>query len=95
MGAYDSDPTTWPTSPNLVGTHAVFATLSKTEAVGQIGRRQDSPNVQVTGSMPLTSMLLAKAQAGELADMTPATVKAYLDQNLRWRIATVCVFPPC
>lgn len=39
--------------------------------------------------MPLTSMLLAKAQAGELADMTPATVKAYLDENLRWRIATV------
>lgn len=45
------------------------------------------PGIQVTGSMPLTSMLLTKARAGEIADMAPATVEKYLTDNLHWRVS--------
>ena len=45
------------------------------------------PGIEVTGSMPLTSALLTKADSGELASMNPATVEAYLTNNLQWRVA--------
>ena len=88
MGDFDGNPATWATSPNLIGTHAVFAGLSTVDAASspQAQSLRSKPAIQVTGTMPLTSMLLAKAQSGELADMAPQTVETYLTDNLHWRI---------
>lgn len=85
MGEFDDDPTNWSTDDNLVGTTAVFTGLAMVDASSN---RQDS-TIQVSGSVPLTSMLLAKAQAGELASMAPAVVETFLYHNLRWRVAMV------
>lgn len=96
IGDYDEDPSTWATSPNLVGTHTVFAALSSAAVVSnnQTISRRDKPDIQVTGTVPLTSMLLVKAQNGDLNSMSPSAVEDYLKDNLHWRVAMVCVdFP--
>ena len=85
MGDFNDTPSAWPTSPSLVGTHAVFGAIDMTGSV-QSGVMQSKPGIQVTGSMPLTSMLLTKARAGEIADMAPATIEQYLTDNLHWRV---------
>jgi tyrosinase len=85
MGDFDDTPSAWATSPSLVGTHAVFGAMGMTSGV-QSKMMQSKPGIQVTGSMPLTSMLLTKARAGEITDMAPATVEKYLTDNLHWRV---------
>ncbi|KAK3724436.1 hypothetical protein LTR37_001060 [Vermiconidia calcicola] len=89
MGDFDDTPSSWATSPNLVGTHAVFGALSSSDNAASTprsrARRSDSA-IQVTGTMPLTSMLLAKMESGELANMKLATVEGYLTDNLHWRV---------
>lgn len=93
LGDYDDNPATWATSPNLVGTHTIFAAL--TSAAASAGssskQRRDTSDIQITGSMPLTSMLLAKVQSGDLDSMNPDTVQDYLRENLHWRVAMVCI----
>lgn len=91
MGDFSSDPSAWATDPNLVGTHAVFAALSSAEAASgpKVKRQQQDSPIIVTASMPLTTMLLAKVQSGELAGMDRETVGAYLSSNLNWRVAMV------
>lgn len=91
IGDFDDSASSWATSPNLVGTHAVFAALSGVDAKSnpQAKVRRSDSAIQVTGSMPLTSMLLTKAQSGDLDDMSPSTVEDYLKDNLHWRIGMV------
>ncbi|TKA80498.1 hypothetical protein B0A55_02304 [Friedmanniomyces simplex] len=88
MGDFDDTPSEWSMSPNLVGTHAVFAALSGVDAASnpQITRRQMANGIQVSGTLPLTSMLLAKVQSGELPCMDIPTVTVYLNHNLHWRV---------
>lgn len=95
LGAPPSaDSKSWPTAPNLAGTHAVFAALTSQEAeknrsVKSKTKRMDS-DVRVTGTVPLTSMLLDKVAEGELACLEEADVEAYLVGKLSWRVAMVC-----
>lgn len=85
MGDFDDDPSSWATSPSLVGTHAVFGAIEMTSSV--VSKVMASkPGVEVTGAIPLTSALLTKADSGEIADMAPATVEDYLTDNLHWRV---------
>lgn len=88
IGDFEDAPSAWPTSPNLVGTHVVFDALSKDDANGdaQSNSFRSKPAIQVTGTVPLTSMLLTKARSGELAGMAPRTVEEYLTDNLHWRV---------
>lgn len=97
MGDFDdSNASSWPFAENLVGTHAVFAALSGADAntdpqakmLKARSMRGGLP-IHVTGSMPLTSMLLAKVQAGALSSMKPEVVVDYLVENLFWRVAMV------
>lgn len=88
IGEFDDTPSAWATSPNLVGTHAVFGPLSTIDgdkSTHSISFRR-KPAIQVTGTVPLTSMLLAKAHSGVLAGMAPQTVEEYLRENLHWRV---------
>lgn len=93
LGDFDDQPSCWPLAQNLVGTHAVFAALGGADAVDnpQSRKRQNGPAIQVTGTMPLTSMLLAKVQSGELACLNPETVTPYLIDNLSWRVGMVSI----
>ncbi|KAK3674597.1 hypothetical protein LTR78_005683 [Recurvomyces mirabilis] len=84
LGSFDDTPAAWPLSPNLVGTHGVFAGLS-TSSSARV-RNKEGPGITVTGSVPLTSSLLAKVQSGELPCMDVPTVTAYLNQSLHWRV---------
>ncbi|KAK0795438.1 hypothetical protein LTR02_007053 [Friedmanniomyces endolithicus] len=88
MGAFNDTPSEWSMSPNLVGIHAVFAALSAVDAASnpQMMRRRMDNAIQVSGTLPLTSMLLAKVQSGELPCMDTPTVTTYLLDNLQWRV---------
>lgn len=91
MGDFDDTPAAWSTAPNLVGTHAVFTGM--TGAVGTVNgakvRIEQKPAIQVTGTMPLTSMLLEKMSQGALEDMGPDSVEDYLEEKLQWRVSLV------
>lgn len=93
LGPFDQNASTWSTSPNLVGTHAVFAALSFVDAPsnpqGSPSPGKASSPIKVTGTMPLTSMLISKVESGELKSMRPRVVEAYLKVNLAWRVAMV------
>jgi hypothetical protein len=91
LGTFDaSDPACWPTQPNLVGTHAVFATVPQ-EATdsGQATKRAAKLGIQVTGTIPLNSALLEKAKAGEMRSRDSGHVEDYLTNNLQYRVARV------
>lgn len=83
MGDYSEDPLDWPTDPNLVGTHAIFAAVAANVL-------SDLP---ITGVVPLTTMLLEQVSEGQLSSMSPSVVVQYLTINLGWRIAMVCSVP--
>lgn len=93
MGDFDDTPSAWSTAPNLVGMHAVFTGM--TGAVGTVkgasvkAQLMEKPRIQVTGTMPLTSMLREKVEKGEVADMGLEAVEEYLKGNLRWRVSLV------
>jgi tyrosinase len=96
LGTFDAlDPACWPTQPNLVGTHAVFATVPQ-EATdsGQSTKRAVKAGIQVTGTIPLNSALLEKAKAGEMRSRDPGHVEDYLTKNLQYRVARVSFNPP-
>jgi tyrosinase len=106
LGDFVDTPEAWSTSPNLVGTHAVFAALRNVDASSNpisgsaLGSSKMASSVagdggiQVTGTMPLTSSLLGKVAAGELSDMGTEAVGDYLEANLSWRVGMVSR-PPC
>lgn len=82
----ESDPKSWPTDPNLAGTHATFSGIF----VGEVDER---PSVVTSGVVPLTEKLLEKWQEGELSSMDDAAVEDYVEKNLQWRAALVVL--PC
>lgn len=83
------DPKAWPLSPNLAGTHAVFAGSSKESNLDSIKRPIGYGSAKVSGSIPLTDPLLSKLHNGDLSGMSNEDVEAYLQKNLTWRIAMV------
>ncbi|KAK4997599.1 hypothetical protein LTR66_003012 [Elasticomyces elasticus] len=97
MGPFGNDPTKWSVDPNLVGTHSVFASMAA--GAKPLQRRHDMPSrdvmqrshnmpeLQVTGTIPLTTMLVNKVAQGELQCLGPWEVSPYLQQNLHWRVA--------
>lgn len=87
LGDFEDDTSAWPLSKNLAGTHAVAASMVSKHATN--ARPVALATVKVTGSVPLTDLLLSKVQAGELASMNTKTVEKYMSKNLKWRIATV------
>lgn len=91
LGTFNSsDPSCWPTQPNLVGTHAVFATVPQEAADKAHKAKRATPSgIQVTGTMPLTSALLEKAKQGEMRSMKPRHVEEYMANNLQYKVARV------
>lgn len=91
LGTFNSsDPACWPTQPNLVGTHAVFAPiLQDAKDDAQKAKRAAMSGIQVTGTIPLNSALLEKFKAGEIKSREPSAVEDYMTNNLQYRVARV------
>ncbi|KAG8628704.1 hypothetical protein KVT40_002569 [Elsinoe batatas] len=81
LGEPSDNPSEWSTSDKLVGTHGVTANLAGA------GSTMNTRDVLVTGSIPLTTKLLAKCDSGELPDLEPTTIEPYLEKNMEWRVA--------
>ena len=79
LGDAPADAAAWSTAANLVGMHGVFT--------GKTSHALEDINVR--GSVPLTTALLEKLQSGELKSMDIETVQSYLRQNLHWRAGRV------
>ncbi|KAF2213402.1 hypothetical protein CERZMDRAFT_120761 [Cercospora zeae-maydis SCOH1-5] len=75
----DSDPSSWPTSPNLAGTHATFGSLRAHEDLAR--------QAMITGgTIPLTNILAAKVTSGEISSLDENEVAGYLEEYLQWRV---------
>lgn len=85
LGEPSSDPASWSTDPNLVGTHAIFSTAAD-ETSGQAA-------IPVTGSMPLTDALSKHHLGGKLASLAEAIIVPYLTTNLIWKAQKVYSHP--
>ncbi|KEQ72123.1 Di-copper centre-containing protein [Aureobasidium namibiae CBS 147.97] len=68
-------------SRNLVGTYSVFSNMPSDD------NHMANMDLKITGTVPLTTALLAKQQSGELSSMRPVHVEPYLRKNLQWRVA--------
>ena len=84
LGSINPDPSVWDLEYNCVGRVAVLGRAYDT----QCSKCQDdrASNLQVTGTVPLTSALLQDVVAGRLADLTPEAVVPYLKAQLKWRV---------
>lgn len=80
MGNYSDNAAEWSVDPNLVGTNAVFASFASADSMGDM-------DLKVTGSVPLTTMLVSKVASGECKSLNPADVESYLSSNLEYRVA--------
>ncbi|KAF2877846.1 hypothetical protein BDV95DRAFT_479733 [Massariosphaeria phaeospora] len=69
----------WSAAPSFVGITGFLAQ----NGVTNVQKKTQEAN----GAVPLTAALEAKMRAGELRSMQEDVVSAYLQRNLRWRIA--------
>ncbi|RDW85231.1 hypothetical protein BP6252_02821 [Coleophoma cylindrospora] len=83
LGVFDPDPATWPFEPNLVGSHSVFTMAPK----GIDNCVQCNPEQVISGTVPLTSALLADISKGSLQNLDSSDVVPHLNANLRYKVA--------
>ncbi|RVD88729.1 uncharacterized protein DFL_002904 [Arthrobotrys flagrans] len=68
----------WTGDPNFVGSYYLLSKNGTCDGC--------SENSLVTGSVPLTHMLITCARGGKLKDLSPESVIPYLKNNLQWRV---------
>ncbi|KAK6520900.1 hypothetical protein TWF506_001142 [Arthrobotrys conoides] len=68
----------WTSDPNFVGSYYL---LTKNATCSDC-----SDNALVTGSVPLTHMLINCAKGGQVKDLSPESVIPYLKTKLHWRV---------
>jgi len=83
MGVPPKDARSWPTAPNLVGTHAQF--IGANNARWNAGA---STSGSQRGEVSLTHTLAAGVARGMLADMDPESVVPLLSSALTWRASS-------
>jgi hypothetical protein len=76
-GPESEDPSTWLQDPNLIGSHAIVA-------------MPKMPQVTITGVIILNHKLENMVAEGRLPDMQRENVLKMLQDNITWRIKTVC-----
>jgi len=70
----------------MAGLNHVFT--SSREACDNCGNQAEEGHL-ISGTNPITPMLLDYVKIGELPDITPANVVPFLVKNLKWRIVPV------
>lgn len=81
----------WSKLPGFVGVNHVFA--APREACDNCGNQEEQAHL-VTGTTPMTSLLLDYVINGSLNSMEVEDVKPFLVKNLKWRAQTVSRCPP-
>lgn len=81
LGNFSSNPKSWLTDPNLVGSHTVFMPFSS--------ETQQNADIIVAGTVPLTRDLNHNAISGGYNTANNTGVETYLTNNLHWRVARV------
>ena len=81
LGDFSPEPSSWSFEPNLVGSHAVFTPFTNASTALDSGASSI-----VTGTIPLTRTLQAKADDGKVNLKDCEAVEAYLRKNLHWRV---------
>ncbi|KAK6532025.1 hypothetical protein TWF694_003188 [Orbilia ellipsospora] len=77
IGDYNTqDPSTWPTSPNLVGQHSAFTNIG------------GGHHFSGSGSVPLTAAVMNLIVNGQIPNLGRDAVVPYLKKYLRWEVST-------
>ncbi|KAK4170278.1 hypothetical protein QBC43DRAFT_348716 [Cladorrhinum sp. PSN259] len=76
----DSDPQSWASAPNHVGTLGIFAA----DRAGMGGMQMSG--LYVSGTVPLTTALIKEITAEKLASLEPQDVEIFLGRNLVKRV---------
>ena len=84
LGSINPDPSTWDLEFNCVGRVAILGRSSETGCARC--RDDQARELQITGTVPLTSALLQDIVAGRLADLKAESVVPYLKKELKWRV---------
>ena len=80
LGEPSDNPMDWAADTNVAGIHAVFSNFPGDD------NAMSSMDLKVTGSIPLTTTLVAKVASGDVASLKPSDVEPYLTKNLNWRV---------
>jgi tyrosinase len=84
LGDFDSNPTTWPILPNMVGSLPVFGQGEDTPC--EKCREDSSNNLIVTGVLLITRAPMDDVLPGKVASINIEDIKPYLEGNLHWRV---------
>jgi tyrosinase len=84
IDATTTSPEDWDLDPNCVGRVSI---LGQSEIHCSKCRSDKDNALVVSGTVPLTTALLAHVVAGRLASLEPADVVPYLRENLAWRVS--------
>jgi tyrosinase len=84
LGDFDPNPAKWTFEPNLIGSHCVF---SNTPESCSHCKSQAAKDLEVTGTIPLTTALLNAIKRGHLPSLEPKDVDPFLQRNLHWRVS--------
>lgn len=92
VGDFDNtDPCSWPISPNLAGTHVAFGSMYPDKDVVR-------PPIVTGGTVPLTNILINKVSSSEFSsleeDDVQDYVQDYIEKNLHWGTAQVRICCP-
>ncbi|KAB8292555.1 hypothetical protein EYC80_008264 [Monilinia laxa] len=85
LGDFDSDPTTWATEQATIGTFSSFGKDPQTTGCGKC-IKDEARSLMISGTVPLTPILLKLYQKGDLGSLETENVIPYLRQNLHWRV---------
>ncbi|QSZ31852.1 hypothetical protein DSL72_001421 [Monilinia vaccinii-corymbosi] len=85
LGDFNSDPTTWATEQATIGTFSSFGKDPETTGCGKC-IRDEARSLMITGTVPLTPILLKLVKSGDLGSLETANVIPYLTRHLHWRV---------
>ncbi|KAJ8061925.1 hypothetical protein OCU04_009712 [Sclerotinia nivalis] len=85
LGDFDSDPATWATAQSTIGT---FSSFGKNPATTSCGKciKDAARSLMISGTIPLTPILLKLFKSGDLGSLEVENVIPYLRRNLHWRV---------
>ncbi|KAF7945069.1 hypothetical protein EAE96_009849 [Botrytis aclada] len=85
LGDFNSDPATWATEQSTIGTFSSFGKNPETTGCGKC-IKDEARSLMISGTVPLTPILLKLYKNGDLGSLETENVIPYLRQNLHWRV---------
>ncbi|EMR83072.1 putative tyrosinase precursor protein [Botrytis cinerea BcDW1] len=85
LGDFNSDPATWATEQSTIGTFSSFGKNPETTGCGKC-IKDEARSLMISGTVPLTPILLKLYKNGDLGSFEVENVIPYLRQNLHWRV---------